>query len=54
MLLVLLKIEEAVHLLDFLKSNNLLAESQYSFWMHQSTKGTEALLCEDIKKELNN
>ena len=55
MLLVSLKmLEKTVHLLDFLKNSSLFAESQYDLWMHQSTILTAVLLCEDIKKEMNN
>ena len=55
MLLVSLKmLEKTVHLLDFLKSSSLFAESQYDLWMHQSTILTAVLLCEDIKKMMNN
>lgn len=49
-------LEKAVHhrLLDFLESNSLLSESQYGFRKHRSTKLAATLLCDDIRREMNN
>ena len=56
MLPVLSKIlEKAVHhqIIDFLESNSLLSESQFGFRKYRSTKLAAALLCDDIRSEMN-
>ena len=49
-------LEKAVHrqLLDFLENNSLLNESQYGFRKHRSTKLAATLLCDDIRKSMDN
>ena len=49
-------IEKAVHhqFLEFLESNKFLSQFQFGFRKHRSTKLTSALLCDDIRKEMNN
>ena len=48
-------LEKAVHcqFMDFLESNSLLSESQFGFRKHCSTKLATALLCDDIRSEMN-
>ena len=49
-------IEKAVHhqFLKFLEDNKLLTESQFGFCKYRSTKLAAALLCDDIRREMNN
>ena len=48
--------EKAVHyqLLQFLETNKLLSDSQFGFRKYRSTKLAAALLCDNIRKEMNN
>ena len=48
--------EKAVHyqLLQFLETNKLLSDSQFSFRKYRSTKLPAALLCDNVRKEMNN
>ena len=49
-------IEKAVHkqLLDYLEGNKLLNNCQYGFRKHRSTKLAATLLCDNIRRELDN
>ena len=48
--------EKAViyQLFQFLETNKLLSDSQYGFRKYRSTKLAAALLCDNIRKEMNN
>ena len=48
--------EKAVHyqFLQFLETNELLSDSQIGFRKYRSTKLATALLCDNIRKEMNN
>ena len=48
--------EKAVHyqFLQFLETNKLLSDSQFGFRKYRSTKLAAALLCDNIRKEMNN
>ena len=48
--------EKAIHyqLLHFLETNKLLSDSQFGFRKYRSTKLAAALLCDNIRKEMNN
>ena len=49
-------LEKTVHqqLLEYLEDDKLLSESQYVFRKRRSTKLAAALLCDDIRKKMNN
>ena len=49
-------LEKIVHqqIFEYLEHNKLLSESQYGFRKRRSTKLAAALLCDDIRKEMNN
>lgn len=49
-------LEKSVHhqFLTYLENNNLLTESQFGFRKNRSTKMAATLLCDNIRKELNN
>ena len=49
-------LDKIVHqqLLECLEDNKLLSKSQYDFRKRRSTKIAAALLCDEIRKEINN
>lgn len=48
--------EKAVYyqLLQFLETNKLLSDLQFGFRKYRSTKLAAALLCDNVRKEMNN
>ena len=49
-------LEKSIHsqLLSYLERNKLLSEYQFGFRKHRSTKMAATLLCDHIRKEMNN